>query len=193
MFNISPSPSLNTHLYGTPSPSLYIGHKIQTFTDLFQDAHQSKLVKDLSSPSPAWPVTTPAWCGVCIREIGQVRSALLLWSSTNRKMWVQEWVIRFKARSLRRESWTHAARTLFSWGSVIYDFSQANKEEKWGKKRKRRRRSFTHELTAPGERTHLETEEREVPTYAHGNVWFAYPDIHSQAHSPQTVLTQQHL
>lgn len=61
------------------------------------------------------------------------------------------------------------------------------------KKKEKRRRSFTHELTAPGERTHLETEEREVPTYAHGNVWFAYPDIHSQTHSTQTVLTQQHI
>ncbi len=49
-------------------------------------------------------------------------------------MWVQEWVIRFKARSPRRESWTRAARTLSSWGGVIYDFSLANKEEKWGKK-----------------------------------------------------------
>lgn len=182
---ITPPFSQNTFVRDTVSFPLY-RTQIQTFTDLFQDAHQSKLVKDLSSPSPAWPVTTPAWCGECIREIGQVRSALLLWSSTSRKMWVQEWVIRFKARSLRNESWTRATRTLSSWGGVIYDFSQANKEEKWGKKKKKkRRRSFTHELTAPGERTHLETQEKEDPTDAHGSVRF---DIHSQTHSTSTVI-----
>lgn len=103
--------------------------QIQTFTDLFQDAHQSKLVKDLSSPSPAWRQLHQR-----VHEIGQVRSALVLWFSTNRKMWAQERVIKFKARSPRRKSWTRAARTLSSWGGVIYDFSQANKEEKWGKK-----------------------------------------------------------
>lgn len=97
-------------------------------------------------------------------EIGQVGSVLLLVPLVlHRQKHVGSGMAYMIQRQFpEEESWDGAVRTLSSWGGVIYDFSQANKEEKWGKKK-----AVLYTLRQERENS-CETREREVPICAHG-------------------------